>query len=38
MNYNELGVLISKAIFSDFNKKIKYDLSLEDSLKKYTKD
>lgn len=38
MNYNELEVLISKAILSDFNKKIKYDLSLEDSLKKYTKD
>ncbi len=38
MNYDELGALISKAILSDFNKKIKYDLSLEECLKKYTKD
>lgn len=38
MKYNELGVLISEAILSDFNKKIKYDLSLEECLKKYTKD
>lgn len=38
MKYNELGVLISEAILSAFNKKIKYDLSLEECLKKYTKD
>lgn len=38
MGYDELGTLISKAILSDFNKKIKYDLSLEECLKKYTKD
>lgn len=38
MGYDELGTLISKAILSDFNKKIKYDLSLEKCLKKYTKD
>lgn len=38
MKYDELGVLISEAILSDFNKKIRYDLSLEECLKKYTKD
>ena len=38
MGYDELGTLISKAILSDFDKKIKYDLSLEECLKKYTID
>ncbi len=38
MKYNELGACISEAILSDFNKKIKYDLSLEECLKNYTKD
>ena len=30
MGYDELGIVLSNAILSDFDKKIKYSLSLEE--------
>ena len=38
MDLNEIGNTISDIILSEYNKKIKYDLGLEDYLKSYTKD
>ena len=38
MGYDELGIVLSNAILSDFDKKIKYGLSLKECLSKYTKD
>lgn len=33
MGYDELGIVLSNAILSDFDKKIKYGLSLEECLR-----
>ena len=38
MDLNEIDNAISDIILSEYNKKIKYDLGLEDYLKSYTKD
>ena len=38
MDLNEIGNTVSDIILSEYNKKIKYDLGLEDYLKSYTKD
>lgn len=38
MGYNKLGTVLSNAILSDFDKKIKYDLGIEECLSKYTND
>ena len=38
MDLDEINSTISGIILSEFNKKIKYDLELEDYLKSYTKD
>ena len=38
MGYDKLGTVLSNAILSDFDRKIKFDLGLEECLSKYTND